>query len=349
MKKEVSIVVLLLVLINLQSCSDALSKSDEREQPHIVPIKTAKIIRDDRIIPIISSGKLKAALETKLAFRTGGYIKKIYYKEGQFVPQGVCIAELNTTEIAAQFQKASSALKKAERDLKRTQALMQDSAITEELYLNAQTAYNVAESDYKTVQFNLKHSAIYAPVSGKILKKLVEDHEFIAPGHPALILGAHSQGWTVTTSVSDKEVILISLYDSAQIRFDALPENLFPARVTAIAGSADPYTGMFTIELTLHKSNTLLRSGLIGHSAIFPNKIKGKYSFVPIEALLYGDNTNAYLLGISETDSIIPITAKIAGIYDGLLAISTDLKTHKEVIVEGGHEIQENSIVKRFQ
>ena len=57
---------------------------------------------------IFGASKLSDKEESKLSFKTGGIIKRIYVSEGQPVRKGQVLAELALDEIQAQAQQAGS-------------------------------------------------------------------------------------------------------------------------------------------------------------------------------------------------------------------------------------------------
>ena len=74
--------------------------------------------------PIIASGLLSSKSEMKLAFKTGGMIRRIYVQEGQSVSEGQLLAELDLSEIDAQVRQSKLSLEKSERDLEREEKII---------------------------------------------------------------------------------------------------------------------------------------------------------------------------------------------------------------------------------
>jgi len=88
-------------------------------------------------------------------------------KEGEDVSKGQLLASLDLTEIDAQVSQSKNNLEKTKRDLERGQRLLKDSAATLEQIQNLQTAFNVADENFRIASFNRQFSTIHANASGR--------------------------------------------------------------------------------------------------------------------------------------------------------------------------------------
>src|SRR4030095_2849554 len=76
------------------------------------------------------------------------------------------------------------------------------------------------------------------------------------------------------------------------VRFDALPDQKFTARVTEIAGGASPQTGTFEVEVAVDAASANLLSGLVAKVEIVPSAPPEVWA-VPVEALVEGRRRTA--------------------------------------------------------
>ncbi|MFH1760691.1 MAG: efflux RND transporter periplasmic adaptor subunit [bacterium] len=314
-----------------------------RENIHktqVVPVRTAPVIKGIKALPIRLTGRLFSSKEIKLSFKTGGYIERILKIEGQSVKKGSLLAQLELTEISAHFNKAETALNKAQRDLTRISALFEGGTVPLEQMQNAQTGFDIANSDFSIAEFNLNNSKIRAPFNGNILKRLIQEHEMVAPGMPVLIFGTSNKQWIVRTGVTDNDIGIIEYHDSAQIEFSALPERTFTARVTEIGEAADPYTGTFEVELAINDTAGALKSGFICSIDIYPKKQAG-LSFIPAAALAEANGNQGTVYSIDTNNMVFPINIRIAGIRNSFLAVSEGLEEVSKVIAEGSSQVSQ--------
>ncbi|MCF8302060.1 MAG: efflux RND transporter periplasmic adaptor subunit [Bacteroidales bacterium] len=305
MKRYISILVIAIIPTwVLTSCAGD-DKPEKAE--NVVNVETITVKQKQVKFPIHTSGKLKSPKELRLSFKTGGIIQSIEVDEGEMVNKGDAMARLDLSEIRAKVRQAELAVEKAERDLKRTKNLYQDSVATLEDYQNAKTALNLAEADYEAALFNLNHSSIKAPANGKVLKTLMEANEMVGPGTPVILFGVMEGRWKMNCNLSDKDVIKVKAGDTAHIHFDPYPNQVFRSTVKQIAGTADPYTGTYEVELRLDPVEVKLASGFIGKVDIYPTE-SDLFMVIPNEAMIDASGTTAYVYSIEDNR---PVRRKI--------------------------------------
>ena len=311
-----------------------------------IPVKTQIVIARPVVEPIRTSGKLFSKTESKMSFKTGGIIEKVFVDEGQVVHQGQVLARLNLEEIRSQVRQAELGLQKASRDYTRVENLYLDSVATLEQYQDAGTGLEMAKSSYKIAQFNLEYSEIRAPSNGKILKKIAEENEIIGPGYPVLFFASTEADWVVRVNLTDKDIVRVSPGDSASVQFDAWRDRSFPCRASEIGNAADPYTGTYEVELLLSQPPERLVSGFIGKVEIFPCD-STFHTVLPVEALIDGKGQTAtvYVLGPGGAEKR---EIQIRSITDEGIIVASGLTPGEEVVIDGGAFIREGVPVERI-
>jgi multidrug efflux system membrane fusion protein len=274
----------------LVACGPVEREKEEVEKPVRVKVRAVEI-KEFRI-PVRATGILGTATEMKLSFKTGGIIREVHVGEGVSVARGEVLAVLDLSEITAQVNQARIGLEKAERDLERAANLYQDSVVTLEQYQNARSAYELAKSQKSVADFNLQHSRIIAPANGKVQKVLVETNEVIGPGYPAILFASTENDWVVRAALTDKDIVRLSIGDSARIRMDAFPNVDFSAIVTELGSVADPVTGSYEVELLLQETLPQFRTGFFSRVEIFPAGLEHSM-VVPIESLIDASDRDA--------------------------------------------------------
>ena len=344
--KAIKIILILILLhimvINITSCD---TKANLTAQSNKINVQTARVREKILSLPINTSGKLYTSAESKLSFKFPGIIARIYADEGQMVSKNKLLAELDLIEIKAKVSQARSAVRKAQRDLERVKRLYADSVATLEQLQNATTAFDIATSDVKIAEFNLRHATIYAPENGKILKRLAEEGELLGSGTPVFLYGSYRNGWVIRAGVTDLQIVRLQIGDTAHVLFDAFPDKIFKARVSEIEAVANPQTGTFEVELQLEDKKVQLYSGFVGKVRIMPSNSQ-TYSIVPIEALVEGVENDGFVYQVNrEKNRVKKHKIKIDRIYNDSLLITHGLESVKEVVTIGAPYLNENSIV----
>jgi len=341
---------LLLFLLLLFACKEKYvdeTKVETTPKTNELAVRVTSVELSSDAIPIIASGVVGAQSELKLGFKTGGVIKRMYVEETQRVRKGQILATLRTTEIDAQVRKAKKGVEKATRDLMRIKQMYLDSVATLENVENLETVLDLAKSDLEIATFNQEYSKITSPVSGKVRKKLAENNELVGPGVPVFIIATNKgKGYTLNIGVADKDIISIKLGDRATVQFDAYPTEEFTARVTEIAETADPRTGVFPVELSIRPIRGLnLRNGFIGKVALAPSN-QSTYYKIPMNALVegYKEKANIYIEngGFAQKISIQPTYIG----NDFFTISSNSLDGTEQVITDGAAYLKDGMAIK---
>jgi multidrug efflux system membrane fusion protein len=328
-------------LLILAGCAPAEEKKSAESRPVQVKVQPAET-REFRI-PVRATGLLGTATEMKLSFKTGGIVKKIEVREGQSVSRGEVLAVLDLSEIQAQVSQAGIGLEKAQRDLDRARNLYRDSVATLEQYQNARSAYELAVAQKEIADFNLQHSQIRAPSAGKIEKILVEASEVAGPGYPVILFASTENDWVVRATLTDKDIVKLSIGDSAMVRMDAFPGRTFSGEVTELGAVADPVTGTYESEVLIHRADPQFRSGFISRVEIYPAHVV-RSLVVPMEALLDASDYAAHVFifdqGVARKRRIR--TGQVLGDH---VAVLEGIEEGELVITEGAKYLREDAAV----
>jgi multidrug efflux system membrane fusion protein len=343
MKKVNLFLIVIFSFTVVVSCKKSPPKVEEKSA---IPVRT-EIVKEQLLsFPVRTSGRLTAKTESKLSFKTGGIIKKIYVDEGQSVKEGELLSELNLSEIEPRAKQAELALQKAERDYQRAKNLYRDSVATLEQFQDAKTALEYAKSNAEIAKFNLKYSDIRAPGNGKILKRVSESNEIVGPGQPIFLFASTESSWVVRSNVTDKDIVHISLNDSATIEFDAYPGKTFYGRITETGNMADPYTGTYEVEITMKEQPESLVSGFIVTVTIYPAKTSRNMILIPAEAVQEGNGISGNVWLMKDEKPVRQVI-EIHSITDRGIIVASGLVEGDEIITEGGEYVREGVDVEK--
>lgn len=325
----------------IYSCSGEVEKKIKQQK---TLVKVTQAISQEVSFPIRTSGILSSKKEMKLSFKTGGIIDNIYCDEGQKVEKGQILACLKLSEIKAQVNLAKLGVEKAKRDLKRAENLYTDSVATLEQFQNAKTALDYASSQLQIAEFNRQYSLIEAPADGKILKRLAETSEMIAPGYPLFLFASSESDWVLRTSLADRAIVKIKPDDKAKIKFDAFPGEEFNSKVSEIATFSDPYTGTYEVELKVLNPNSEFVTGLIGAAHIIPTR-KENYLTLPVKAIHEAEAERAFVF-IAQDSGYRKKRISIVEITDSLIYFDGEIKPEVLIIIEGAEYLNPNSRIE---
>jgi RND family efflux transporter MFP subunit len=324
----------------------ACRNTENRETPaaQAIRVRTQAVSFREYKVPVRASGLLSTATEMKLSFKTGGILRKLNVKEGVSVQGGQVLAELDLAEVKAQVNQAHTGLEKARRDLLRAENLYRDSVATLEQFQNAKSAFEVARSTVEIAEFNLEHSRIIAPSDGKIQKILVETNELTGPGYPVILFASTENDWVVRAALTDKDIVKLSLGDSARVFMDAYPGKSFPARIVELGAVADPVTGTYETELLIQHSEPGFRTGFISRAELYPARMY-RSLVLPLHALIDATDNRAFVF-IYQEGKARKRKVRTGAVLGEEVVVLEGLQAGEEVITDGAKYLLDGAEVE---
>ncbi|MFY1826310.1 efflux RND transporter periplasmic adaptor subunit [Myxococcus fulvus] len=357
--------VLLLGLQSVAGCSPpatAASESASREEAP-VRVRSAVVVEEEVAQPIRASGALAAKQESRLSFKPGGIVRQVSVEEGRTVTRGQVLAALDPSEVGPQVAQAREARDKAARDLERARSLYEAQVATRVQLQDATTAFEVAEAGLRVATFQERQTSLVAPAAGRILRRMVEPGEVVAPGQALFLFASEEDGWVVRVELADRDVVRVREGDSAEVFLDAYPGRTFQARVREIASAATPGLGTAEVELELLLSSPAagakasegarvdaaprLLSGLSAKARVFPSE-RRVLRFVPVEALLEGDGDTASVFVLAQDGQRATrrrVRVAFLSSEDGRAALSEGVEAGARVVTDGVSFLREGQPV----
>jgi RND family efflux transporter MFP subunit len=309
-----------------------------------VAVRLVHVERGPLARPIRAAGCLQLKTELDLSFKLPGVVTKVTVESGARVRKGQLLAAIDPTEANALGAQSAANLAKAERDLARARALSERDAIGKMEVQNAETSVVLARATLQSAQHNQRFVALLAPESGVIEKRFVEVGEVVAPGRPAFHMRGLSRGMVVRANVTDRDVLALSLGESARVRLDARPEFELEGRVARIASSASPGTGTFEIEVLLDEGPALmLPSGLTAKIEIA--RVEHTLAHLPLGALVEG-NGDAAAVYVVDGERAKRVPVHIRFLADDRAALASGLENVDRVIELGAGQLTDGALVR---
>ncbi len=231
------------------------------------PVRLSDVVQGGNAPVITATGTLGAKDEVMLSFKIGGIVARVLVDDGARVRRAQVLAVLDQREIDAMVAKATAGAEKARRDAARAERLFKDSVVTLAQMQDAQTGRAAAEADLRAARVNHEYATIVAPAAGVVLSRTANPGQLVAPGTPIILFASRARGSVLRAGIPDRSAVTIRQGEQAEVSFDALPGKVFTGRVSQIGASADPRTGLYTIEVALEGVEHL-PSGLVGRVII---------------------------------------------------------------------------------
>jgi len=344
--KPIAFISLLSIMV-LAACGPAKPEETTKVEYRLVKTQTVDRGPATGLIEVPGIGAFRD--ETRLSFKVGGVIDSIAVREGELVRKGQRLAALNKQDVNAAVSQASAGFEKAQRDFQRGKLLHEQEVISKVQLDNLQTAAQAARAQLSQAQFASQTAEIHAQADGVVLKRFAQAGEVVSPGQPIVLIGSQSSGFVMKASLADRQAIHVQIGTSAQVEFDALPGVKWPGKVIELSQAADPATGTYGVLVALntdaHKNVSLL-SGMQGRAQIEPANFSGTRSYVPIEAVVEGDNKAAWIYTLEADSTVKRQPVQVAFINGDRIALINDLPEGTRVVSTGAAYLLDGETVK---
>ena len=258
---------------------------------------------------VTATGKIFPEVQVKISPEVSGEIVALPVKEGQRVRRGQLLMkikpdvyEAQRDQFAAGLARAKADLTKSELEFRRIETLFEKGLVSESEFVGARAGYESSKASYEQsraslnqAEENLRKTTVLSPMDGTVSQLNSELGE--------RVLGtAQFQGTDVMTiadlskmearvDVSENDVILVSIGDTARISVDAFPDRKVNAIVYEIAntgrskglGTQEEVTN-FTVKMRVVDRDVALRPGM-SMTADVETETKSGVLAVPIQSV----------------------------------------------------------------
>lgn len=210
--------------------------------------------------PLDAVGTLVAVNGTDVTTEAGGVVRRLSFEPGQPVRAGTVLVELNTDNELAVLRASEAAAKLAAVQRDRWQALGRDQLVSQAEVEERGTQAATAQADVEAQRALIAQKTIRAPFDGVLGIRKVNLGQFLSPGTPIVSLQQLDPIF-VDFSLPEQQLPMISEGATVQVAIDALPDQRFEGRITAIEPAVDAGTRNFMVQATLANPDGALRPG----------------------------------------------------------------------------------------
>ncbi|MFZ5642466.1 MAG: efflux RND transporter periplasmic adaptor subunit [Bacillota bacterium] len=298
------------------------------------------------------SGTLSPGEEAVISFEASGRITEMYYQEGDLVPAGAIVAQMEATEYSlllarseTELDKSRMAYQKARDDFNRMEELYRHGALSKSDYEKVQNSFTVAEKDYQLARqsyslVNEGKNQLRAPIGGTIIAKLSSVGQLAGTGVPVYRIGQVNP-LKVTLPVPDSEISTWKKDDSVTL---LLYNDSREGRVTRILPSTNQGTGAIGVEVTVDNSLRDWFPGQVVRARRAVETIEGL--FVPVQAVVNHGEEKPYVF-LAAGDRAVKTTVTTGRLIGNRLEILSGIKPGKLVVVRGAEQLFDGSAIRQ--
>ncbi len=288
-------------------------------------------------------GIVKEAREAKLAFQVAGALVELNVVAGQYVKKGDLIAKLDQRNYNIQLQAAQAAFENAKVQSERYAALYQKKSTSKSVYDQAQTAYKMTKAKKEAAQSALDDTYLYAPFSGYIQHKLVENYEKVGAGYPIVTL-LDVKKLELTVSLSEADYLLSNRFESYSCKINGVDKQ-FDLQLIDIQRKPN-FNGFYVMRLAMNANGSRIVPGMAASVMVHVKDPDASKFAVPIEAI-YTKNGKTYVWVIDKANKVHQTEVKVGSLQsEGMIGIEKGLQNNSMVVAAGVNSITNGCEVK---
>ena len=278
-------------------------------------------------------GTIKGKSKIPLKFEISGTIKKIYFKEGEFVQKGKIVACLDDKDARLKLQYATDKLNAAKSNyeslrerLKTYEGLYKIGALVKTKIDEMKLTVDSARSEYKAIQSQkelaekeLEKTCIVAPENSVMGERKSEEGEFVTP-HDQLGSLLDVSEIFVEAGIVERDIPKLRIGQKAKVYVDAYPGKTFHGNLVQISPLVQGKSRTLTVRIKVSDAGRKLLPGMFSRVEIIIADLHNAY-IVPTNSLVKSGK-NQYLL------PVIPMET-IESLKDGEMAGTLHLESVK--------------------
>jgi membrane fusion protein (multidrug efflux system) len=265
-------------------CQSILESPDKAARETRVASVEAIVVKPGTISRRITTvGKLRANEFVTLRAEMQGRIKEIAFKEGSMVNKGDVLIRFDDEELQAELAKAEADVEYRQVRFARFESLQAKGLGRGTEYDQERGQLNMARAAVEVAKAKLAKATIYAPFEGKI--GLIDvSVGAIVDGQKELVTLVDFDPMKIDFKIPEKFIHDIGVGQTAEVKLDSIPDQIFQATVEAIDSRVDPQTHSIAVRATIPNADGKLQTGLFGSVGVIIG-VKNDALLVPESAL----------------------------------------------------------------
>lgn len=212
-------------------------------------------------------GTLTASQSTELTTEVSGLITQIHFKSGETVKAGDKLIELNDAPLKAQLAQLKASAELARQNLTRDRAQRKINAVSQAVVDSDLSTLKGTEALVRQQEALIDQKILRAPFSGNLGIRKINLGEYLSAGTPVVSLQKLDPMYLDFT-IPQTELSLIKIGKQISIRTNALADQTFHGRITAIEPQADISTRNLTVRAEIANPEGHLLPGLFATAEV---------------------------------------------------------------------------------
>jgi len=230
-------------------------------------------------------GSLEAMRGVVVTADNPGRVTDIHFVAGAQVKAGDILISQDTSNESAQLRSAQASAALAKTDLDRNKELLAKGAASKSQYDSAEATYKQAVAQVDDIRSTILKKSVRAPFDGRLGIRQINLGQDLGTGDPIVSLQAVDPMF-VNFFLPQQDLPKLDIGLEVRVTSNAVPDESFIGKITAINPEIDPSTRNVRVQATLENSKEKLLPGMFTNvKVVLP--ASEKVLAVPVTAVAY--------------------------------------------------------------
>lgn len=308
------------------------------------PVETTKARTEEVRKQIEAVATTLANEAVTVTAKTAGIVRRINFHDGQKVPAGFVLVELDAGESQAKIDEMRSAAENARNNLDRANQLLLTNNVAKARVDELKSTYAATEARLRAEQAKYADYMIKAPFAGKIGLRNISQGALIRPGD-------------VITTLDDISIIKLEFdvteadFGTGQVRVGrsvhatgaGIPDRQIEGKVTAIDTRLDPVTRTIRVRAEIQNGDEILKPGMFMNARLVLER-RPDAVVVPEQAILSRGPDQFVFIVRDGVAHLTPVT--IGQRMVGKVEIAQGVKAGDDVVTAGLQQVRDKAQVR---
>lgn len=342
-----SLIITLMVCLQLTACSEP---AVVQAEPPIVTVKLHTVNGDEHASSRHFVGRIDAVSTVDLAFQVGGRVIELPVQQGQVIPAGEVLAQLDPADYQLALQQAEVQLTQARRDLERAKPLREQGILTPSAFDQLQTNYEIANVALQNAQRNMEYTRLNAPFDALVTRRLIERFSSVAAGTPILRVQNVSE---LRVHINVPEQIMRLVQDTNDyavfVNFANDSHEQYPLAYREHATEVDPLTQTYQVSFAMPRLETVNLLPGMTVNVVTEKRLALDTALIPVSALdtSMPDQFSVWLYR-PQSQTVEKVAVQVGTVRDQQIEILSGLSRGDQVVSAGIYHLQQGQRVQPF-
>lgn len=311
------------------------------DKDKMIPVMVTTLTKKEFNHYVEAQGVVDSDKNVKVASETGGAIKKIYVKEGQYVTAGKVLAKLDDVLIRKGMAELEQSMEFVKINYEKQTKLWAQKIGTEIEYLSIKNQYESLEKKKESLQEQLEKTNIKAPINGVVDDIIANEGEIAAPGVPMLRI-VDGKDVKIIADIAETYSASVQKGTNATVKFPALGKT-FVTPITNIGEVINPSDRSFKVELALSNPEKLYKPNMLATVQV-KDYAKKEAVVIPRNAIMRGE-TDEFVFVVQ--NGVAKKTIIKTGLtYQGETEVLSGLNGNEQLITVGFQDLSDGQKVE---